>query len=79
MMTCAINPISMAHQWRKRSAPSSIGALTEKANGAMAAISVFPMAHQWRNGALTAKKNRTSRSLRHAKICRGLDSGPAVC
>lgn len=48
-MICAINPIPMAHQWRKEPAPLLIGALREKGNGASASITLSPTAHQWRN------------------------------
>ena len=71
-MICAINTISMAHQWRKQSAPLPNGALREKVNGTMAAIDLFPMAHQWRNGALTAKKNRTRHGLGYRDGAKGV-------
>ena len=48
-MICAITHLLTAHQWRNQSAPLLTGALREKANGASAAISLFPTAHQWRN------------------------------
>lgn len=49
-MSCAINPILMAHQWRNGSAPLLIGALREKQWRKLRAISFPPTAHQWRNG-----------------------------
>lgn len=41
-MICAISSRSMAHQWRKPSAPLLIGALREKGNGAAIAITHSP-------------------------------------
>jgi hypothetical protein len=50
-MSCAINPVSMAHQRRKRFAPLLIGALRKNQWRIDLRRLISLTAHQWRNGA----------------------------
>ena len=47
-MICAIEPLAMAHQWRKHFAPMISGALRIYPWRKCRAIGYLPMAHQWR-------------------------------
>ncbi|MET3994892.1 hypothetical protein ABID65_006558 [Bradyrhizobium sp. S3.9.2] len=50
-MICAISPLSMAHQWRKRFAPMTLVRLTKNQWRIGVRHLAFLTAHQWRNGA----------------------------
>jgi hypothetical protein len=54
-MTCAINLLSMAHQWRKRVCAVVIGALRKNQWRFGCAIGVFPTERQWRNNGKIGK------------------------
>ena len=57
---CAIEPASIAHQWRRLFCAIEPMRLRQKLMAQGRVISLLPTAHQWRNGAPAASKKRTA-------------------
>jgi hypothetical protein len=66
-MSCAINPFSMAHQWRRRFAPLLLVRLVKNQWRIGLRRLVFLTAHQWRNGAQITAPGRSSRQFRRGE------------